>query len=304
MNIHQLEYILAVDQFKSFSKAADYCHVTQATLSAMVKKLEEQLDIVIFDRKASPIVVTENGKEILVQAQQVVAHANALLASSKAIQSKIEGRVKVGIIPTIANSLIPIVLKPILEKYPQLMLELYEVTTNQLMKNLREGKLDMGILSTPIASNDLETMLLYQEPLHVYGHLEGGRKSIKKEELSKQRIFLLQEGHCLRDQIIQWCDLKKNKHLPANLLFESNTFDTLLNLVDEFQGMTLLPELYLRNLSDQRRFHVLEMERGNISREVSLCFYRPYAKWNIVKQFSVEITRLVNQHIRQNNRDS
>lgn len=299
MNIHQLEYILAVDQFKSFSKAADYCHVTQATLSAMVKKLEEQLDIVIFDRKANPIVVTENGKEILVQAQQVVAHAQALLASSKSINSKIEGRLKLGIIPTIANSLMPIILKPILEKYPQLVLEIYEVTTHQLMKNLREGKLDMGILSTPISSNDLETTLLYEEPVHVYGYLDHGKKTIKKEELSKQRIFLLQEGHCLRDQIIQWCDLKKNKHLPPNLLFESNTFDTLLNLVDEFQGMTLLPELYLRNLSDQRKLQVLDMVGGEITREVSLCFYRPYAKWNIVKQLSVDIAQLVNQFIKK-----
>ncbi|MHA8053373.1 LysR substrate-binding domain-containing protein [Aquirufa sp. OSTEICH-129A] len=299
MNIHQLEYILAVDQFKSFSKAADYCHVTQATLSAMVKKLEEQLDIVIFDRKANPIVVTENGREILLQAQQVVAHAHALLASSKSIHNKVEGRVKMGIIPTIANSLMPIILKPLLEKYPQLVLEIYEVTTNQLMKNLREGKLDMGILSTPIASNDLETMLMYHEPLHVYGHLKPGKKSITKEELSRQKIFLLQEGHCLRDQIIQWCDLKKNKHLPSNLFFESNTFDTLLNLVDEFQGMTLLPELYLRNLSAPRQLQVLDIEDGNISREVSLCFYRPYAKWNIVKQFSVDISQLVNQHINQ-----
>lgn len=297
MNIHQLEYILAVDQFKSFSKAADYCHVTQATLSAMVKKLEEQLEIVIFDRKANPIVATENGKEILVQAQQVVAHARALLASSKSINSKIEGRVKLGIIPTIANSLMPIILKPILEKYPQLVLEIYEMTTIQLIKNLREGKLDMGILSTPIASNELETMLLYHEPLHVYGHWSQDKRTIKKVELSKQRIFLLQEWHCLRDQIIQWCDLKKNKHLPPNLLFESNTFDTLLNLVDEFQGMTLLPELYLRNLSDQRHSHLFVLEGGNLSREVSLCFYRPYAKWNILKQFSVEIAHFVNKYI-------
>ena len=124
MNIQQLEYILAVDQFKSFSKAADYCHVTQATLSAMVKKLEEELDIVIFDRKANPIATTENGRAILDKAQQVVAHANALLASSKAINQKIEGRVKMGIIPTIASSLLPMILKHVVEKYPARTLEM------------------------------------------------------------------------------------------------------------------------------------------------------------------------------------
>ena len=297
MNIQQLEYILAVDQFKSFSKAADYCHVTQATLSAMVKKLEEQLDIVIFDRKANPIATTENGREVLVQAQQVVAHANALLSSSKAINQKIEGKVKLGIIPTIASSVLPLIMKPLVEKYPLLHLEIHEVTTNQMIKDLREGKLDVGILSTPIASTDLETEILYVEDLRLYGYLSGGKQQISQSALSQQRIFLLQEGHCLRDQIIQLCDLKKSKSLPANLSVESNTFDTLLNLVDTFQGMTLLPSLYVKQLSEGRKRHLLEINDGSLRREVSICYYRPYAKWNIIRRLQAEITELVRVHL-------
>ncbi len=293
MNIQQLEYILAVDQFKSFSKAADYCHVTQATLSAMVKKLEEQLDIVIFDRKANPIATTENGREVLAQAQQVVAHANALLSSSKAINQKIEGKVKLGIIPTIASSVLPLIMKPLVEKYPLLHLEIHEVTTNQMIKDLREGKLDVGILSTPIAATDLETEILYVEDLILYGYMSSGKKQISQSALSQQRIFLLQEGHCLRDQIIQLCDLKKNKSLPANLSVESNTFDTLLNLVDTFQGMTLLPSLYVQQLSEGRKRHLLEISDGSLRREVSICYYRPYAKWNIIRRLQAEITALV-----------
>jgi LysR family hydrogen peroxide-inducible transcriptional activator len=297
VNIQQLEYILAVDQFKSFSKAADYCHVTQATLSAMVKKLEEQLDIVIFDRKANPIATTENGREVLVQAQQVVAHANALLSSSKAINQKIEGKVKLGIIPTIASSVLPLIMKPLVEKYPLLHLEIHEVTTNQMIKDLREGKLDVGILSTPIASTDLETQILYVEDLRLYGYLSGGKQQISQSALSQQRIFLLQEGHCLRDQIIQLCDLKKSKSLPANLSVESNTFDTLLNLVDTFQGMTLLPSLYVQQLSEGRKRHLLEISDGTLRREVSICYYRPYAKWNIIRRLQAEITELVQGHL-------
>lgn len=294
MNIQQLEYILAVDQFKSFSKAADYCHVTQATLSAMVKKLEEQLDIVIFDRKASPIATTENGREILGQALQVVAHANALLDSSKSINRKMEGKVKLGVIPTIANSLLLIILKPLLEKYPALIFEIQEQTTQQLMKSLLEGKLDLGILSTPISTSDLETELLYKEKLVLYGHVQ--KASIKKAELSQQRFFLLQDGHCLRDQIIQLCELKKNKYLPVNLRFEANTFETLLNLVDDFQGVTILPKLYAEQLSDKRRAAMIELEEGNLEREVSLCYYRPYAKWNIIKRLASDIKELVAVH--------
>jgi LysR family hydrogen peroxide-inducible transcriptional activator len=297
VNIQQLEYILAVDQLKSFSKAADYCHVTQATLSAMVKKLEEQLDIVIFDRKANPIATTENGREVLVQAQQVVAHANALLSSSKAINQKIEGKVKLGIIPTIASSVLPLIMKPLVEKYPLLHLEIHEVTTNQMIKDLREGKLDVGILSTPIASTDLETQRLYVEDLRLYGYLTTGEKQLSKTDLSQQRIFLLQEGHCLRDQIIQLCDLKKHKSLPANLSVESNTFDTLLNLVDTFQGVTLLPSLYVRQLSEGRREHLLHIIDGSLQREVSICYYRPYAKWNIINRLADEISVEVNKQL-------
>jgi LysR family hydrogen peroxide-inducible transcriptional activator len=297
MNIHQLEYILAVDQFKSFSKAADYCHVTQATLSAMVKKLEEQLDIVIFDRKANPIATTENGREIVFQAQQVVAHANALLSSSKAINQKVEGRVKMGVIPTIASSMLPLILKHLVDKYPLLQLEVYEVTTNQMIKDLREGKLDVGILSTPIASTEVETELLYVEDLCVYGYLPQVKRTIAKSELAKQRMFLLQEGHCLRDQIIQLCDLKKNKSLPSNLSVESNTFDTLLNLVDEFSGFTVLPALYVGQLSEVRRSHLIELTDGALTREVSLAYYRPYAKWNILNRLKAEITAKVNERL-------
>ena len=295
MNIQQLEYILAVDQLKSFSKAADYCHVTQATLSAMVKKLEEQLDIVIFDRKANPIATTENGREILIQAQQVVSHAQALLDSSKSINRKIEGKLKLGVIPTIASSLMTIILKPLMEKYPALIFEIHEQTTSQLMKSLQDGKLDLGILSTPIAISDLETELLYKEELVLYGHF--GRKEIKKTELNEQRLFLLQDGHCLRDQIIQLCELKKNKFLPSNLRFESNTFDTLLNLVDDFQGMTFLPKLYSAQLSEARQKRLIPLEEGRLEREISLCYYRPYAKWNVIKRLNTDIQDLVKQHL-------
>jgi LysR family hydrogen peroxide-inducible transcriptional activator len=295
VNIQQLEYILAVDQLKSFSKAADYCHVTQATLSAMVKKLEEQLDIVIFDRKANPIATTENGREILIQAQQVVSHAQALLDSSKAINRKIEGKLKLGVIPTIASSLMSIILKPLMEKYPALIFEIHEQTTSQLMKSLQDGKLDLGILSTPIAISDLETELLYKEELVLYGHF--GRKTIKKTELNEQRLFLLQDGHCLRDQIIQLCELKKNKFLPSNLRFESNTFDTLLNLVDDFQGMTFLPKLYSAQLSEARQKRLIPLEEGRLEREISLCYYRPYAKWNVIKRLNADIQDLVKQHL-------
>jgi LysR family hydrogen peroxide-inducible transcriptional activator len=188
-------------------------------------------------------------------------------------------------------------MKPLVEKYPLLHLEIQELTTNQLIKDLREGKLDVGILSTPIAANDLETNLLYVEDLRLYGYLSTGEKQVSKSALSQQRIFLLQEGHCLRDQIIQLCDLKKQKSLPTNLSVESNTFDTLLNLVDTFQGMTLLPSLYINQLNEQRKKYLVDIKDGSLSREVSMCYYRPYAKWNILHRLQSEITGLIQPHL-------
>jgi LysR family hydrogen peroxide-inducible transcriptional activator len=301
VNIHQLEYILAVNQFNSFSKAADYCHVTQATLSAMVKKLEEELNIVIFDRKTSPISTTKQGLEIILQAQQVVSHAQKLVASAKTRTQKLEGRMKVGIIPTIACSVIPMIAKHLTEKYPLLVLEIYELTTNQLIRDLREGKLDVGILSTPIAAHEMDTQVLFEEELQVYGYVDTPKKIMLKSALANQKIFLLQEGHCLRDQIIQLCELKKNKSLPSNLMVESNTFETLLNLVDVFKGMTVLPSLYINQLSPERKSNLITLSDGQLHREVSLCYYKPYANLPMIQLFGQELKQRIQPFLNHSN---
>lgn len=293
MNIQQLAYIVAVDRFKSFSKAAFYCNVTQATLSAMVKKLEIELDIVIFDRKTTPIITTQNGKEIIEKAQLVVAHADALLASSKALLQKVAGRVRIGIIPTIASSLLPIILKPLLVKFPELFLEIHELTTTTLIQHLKEGKMDIAILSTPISAPEIESNLLYLEYLVVYGHLSNDAKTIDSKDLKNEQVFLLQKGHCLRDQVIELCGLNKSNNFSKNFLFESNTFDTLINLVDQFQGLTVLPKLYTQQMSPERQSKLIELIGGSLQREVSLAFYRPFAKHKINQVLTAEIQRLL-----------
>ncbi|NQW27673.1 MAG: LysR family transcriptional regulator [Flammeovirgaceae bacterium] len=293
MNIQQLAYIVAVDRFKSFSKAAFYCNVTQATLSAMVKKLEIELDIVIFDRKTTPIITTQNGKEIIEKAQLVVAHADALLASSKALLQKVAGRVRIGIIPTIASSLLPIILKPLLVKFPELFLEIHELTTTTLIQHLKEGKMDIAILSTPISAPEIESNLLYLEDLVVYGHLSNDAKTIDSKDLKNEQVFLLQKGHCLRDQVIELCGLNKSNNFSKNFLFESNTFDTLINLVDQFQGLTVLPKLYTQQMSPERQSKLIELIGASLQREVSLAFYRPFAKHKINQVLTAEIQRLL-----------
>jgi LysR family hydrogen peroxide-inducible transcriptional activator len=290
MNLQQLEYILAVDKFKSFSKAADYCNVTQATLSAMVKKLEEELGIILFDRKSQPIVTTEIGKEVLSEAQKVLLHTEKILDIAQKDKKQIAGKAKIGIIPTIAGTLLPKILHPILEKLPHLVLEVKEFTTENIIRKLREGSLDIGILATPLNHTDIEEEILFYEMLIIYGKIPNSKEYLVSTELENEKFWLLEEGNCLRNQSIELCNLQKSHYLPNNLLFEASSFDTLLNMVDELGGLTLIPELYYQNLPENRKQKTAFFQKPIPVREVSLVYYRPFAKISTIQTLA-EIIR-------------
>jgi len=289
MNFQQLEYIIAVDQLKNFSRAAEFCNVTQATLSAMVKKLEEELGISIFDRKSNPIMTTECGSDIIVEAKKVLFHAQQLKTVSKSAFNKIEGKLRVGVIPTVASSLLPIVIKPVLEKFPELQLEISELTTSNIVRLLKNGDIDAGILSTPISNTDLEEEILYYEMLMVYGNLDTSKKYLIPEEINRNNLWLLEEGHCLRDQVLQFCSLKSSDHTPGQLKFEANTFDTLLNMVDSYGGLTLLPELYVKKMNSDQQKKISPFSSPIPVREVSLVYFRPFAKLRLINALANEI---------------
>ena len=293
MNIQQLEYIIAVDRLKSFTKAAEYCHVTQATLSAMVRKLEEELGVIIFDRKQTPILTTDIGLKILHEAHIITAHSRILKESASNEQLAVEGNIKIGIIPTIANALLPKIIKAILVKYPNLHLEIFEINTYTIIEQLRDGRIDLGILSTPIDSTGMEEEILYYETLLVYGEVDKQKEYIIPDELKNHKVWLLEEGHCLREQFINLCSLKKKEIEPNNLSFEANSFDTLLNMVDEFGGLTLIPELYYQTLSEEKKKKVCFFHSPIPVREVSLIYFRPYAKKHIILAISDLIKTLI-----------
>lgn len=301
MNLQQLEYIVAVGELRSFSRAAEYCHVTQATLSAMVKKLEEELEVVIFDRKANPILVTDLGKEVILQAKKVLFEAQELKSISQINKNKIEGSIKIGIIPTVANTLLPKILKKILKKFPQLQLHINELTTQNILKQLREGRIDVGILATPLGREDIEENILYYEMLMVYGTLENDKKYLLPEQLKEHKIWMLEEGHCLREQTIQLCSLEKKKEIPENFTFEANSFETLLNMVDHFGGLTLIPELYYQTLSTNRKKKVSFFQSPIPVREISLVYFRPFAKHRIINALTEEIKEIIRPELMSEN---
>lgn len=293
MNIRQLEYVLAVDKFRNFSRAAEYCHVTQATLSAMIKKLEDQLDIVIFDRKSNPILTTEEGKEILEEAEKIIQHANLLVDRATSMKGKVEGEIKIGIIPTIAGCLLPKIIRPLMEEFPRLKLEFKEITTENILHQLKTGQLDAGIVATPLSDKDIEENILFYEALMVYGDRDQDKRFMMPDEIKEHKIWMLEEGHCLREQFIKLCSLRKKDILPENLKFQANSFETLLNLVDEFGGLTLIPELYFNLISEEKKKKVTFFNQPIPVREVSMVYFRPYARTRTINAISSLITRQI-----------
>lgn len=294
MNLQQLEYLIAVDKSGSFSKAAELCFVTQATLSTMVKRLEEELDIVLFDRSSSPVLATDAARPIIELAQRAVAAVNDIRDVSGVMKGKVEGRIKLGVIPTVANSVLPLIMKSLLEKYPDVVLEIREITTQSILKQLKSGEIDVGLLSTPIKEGEgFVEQVLYYEALFVYGKpVSRVKKFVMPKEIVKEKVWLLEEGHCLREQFLNLCSLKK-KRMGDQLIFESNSFDTLLNMADEFGGLTVLPELYVRSMSPERKKKVFQFVAPYPVREISLVVSRPFVKARLVQVLADEIKRVI-----------
>lgn len=289
MNIQQLEYIVALDKLKSFSKAAEACYITQATLSTMVKKLEEELDLVIFDRKTNPIIITDEGKEILQEAKKVLFHAQNLKRVAAESKGRIEGELKLGIIPTIAGNLLHRVIPAILEKYPMLTLHIQELPTALLVQKLKLGEIDAGILSTPLPSSEMEEEVLYYEQLMVYGKLKKAAiKYLTPKDIANENVWLLEQGNCLSSQIKNVCALNR-KNINPNLKYHPNSFESLINMVDNFQGLTVIPELYYKDLNAEKKKNVNKFKPPFPVREVSLVFHRPFAKFRLIEAVAKEI---------------
>jgi len=293
MNLQQLEYLVALDRHKSFSKAAEACFITQATLSTMIRRLEQELDLVLFDRKTSPVITTDDGKEILKVAKKILYHSERLRQRSSEIRGVVEGDLRLGVIPTVAANLLHRILPLLLKKYPRLIIHVQEVTTATILSKLKNNELDAGIISTPLSLLDLESELLYYEKLLVYGSGSAPRQRFSSpHELSKEQLWLLEKGNCISDQILNVCQLAEKKRIQ-NLHFQPNSFDSLLNIVDEMKGLTLIPELYVLDLDRARKKNVHDFVAPFPVREISLVYARPYARQRVLAAVTETIRKTI-----------
>ncbi|MBB3698341.1 LysR family transcriptional regulator [Flammeovirga yaeyamensis] len=288
MTITQIEYIIAVDQYQSFSAAAEACFVTQPTLSMQIKKLEELLDVVIFDRGKQPIIPTEIGKKIIEQGKIVLQESKKIDDIILQHKGEISGELKLGVIPTLAPYLLPLFVGDISRKYPNLKLIVKELQTEEIISQLNKDLIDVGLLVTPINENGIHELPLLYEEIMVYtnpNYKFEGQLEVSLNDVASPDIWLLSAGHCFRDQMINLCSYQRTNKMNSSLpiSYESGSLETLIRLVDKEGGFTLLPELAVDLLPEDGKDQIRTFVEERPMREVSLVYARNFAKASLIK---------------------
>ncbi|MGO4816925.1 hydrogen peroxide-inducible genes activator [Flavobacterium sp. W22_SRS_FP1] len=284
MTITQLKYVLAVAEHKNFTLAAEKCFVTQPTLSMQIQKIEEELNILIFDRSKKPIQLTDIGQKIVNQAKNIVNEAGRIQDIVEQQKGFVGGEFRLGIIPTIMPTLLPMFLNNFIKKYPKVKLIIEELNTVEIITKLNNGHLDAAIASTPLMEEKIKEVVLYFEPFVAYipeGHRDFHKEEIEVADLNLDEILLLQDGHCFRDGILNLC--KNNPKNDFNhFKIESGSFETLIKLADEGLGTTLLPYLHTLDLKEVDKLKLRNFKEPRPAREVSLIFPKSELKIQII----------------------
>ena len=284
MTITQLQYVLAVAEYKNFTLAAEKCFVTQPTLSMQIQKIEEELDIQIFDRTKKPIQLTDIGLKIVNQAKNIVNEADRIQDIVQHQKGFIGGDFRIGIIPTIMPTLLPMFLNNFIKKYPKVNLIIEELNTDEIITKLNNGHLDAAIAATPLNEDKIKEIVLYFEPFVAYipeNNSIYNKKEIEVSDLNLDEILLLQDGHCFRDGILNLCK-NVSKSERSNFQIESGSFETLIKLADEGLGITLLPFLHTLDLSEKNKTKLRHFKEPKPAREVSLIYPKTELKIHII----------------------
>lgn len=297
MNLQQLEYIVALDIHRNHAKAADHCHVTQPTLSMMVKKLEGELGVKIFE-KGHPLKPSAAGEVIIGRARQILQEIKKLKEFVRNEKESIEGEFRLGVIPTLAPYLLPRFLNEFLDKHPGTSFTVMEMQTEEIVKNLKSGRLDVGILVTPLEDREVREIPVFYEPILLYTSQSQKyyqQEKVSLKSLATENLLLLEEGHCFRGQVMNLCPAKgKRSHHQLN--YQSGSFETLKAMVDNNYGYTLIPELAV----DTRRKQVKHFTSPEPVREVSLAVQVGFVKEMLLIKLREAILKSIPVHFRKN----
>jgi LysR family hydrogen peroxide-inducible transcriptional activator len=295
MTITQLYYVLAVAENQNFTKAAEKCFVTQPTLSMQIQKLEDQLDVQIFDRSKKPIELTEVGKKIVTQARNIVNESYRIQDIVDQQKGFIGGEFKLGIIPTVMPTLLPMFLKSFIKKHPKVKLKIEELTTEEIITRIKEGHLDAAIAATPLEDESIKERVLYFEPFVCYipkGHRLHTNKKIDVSDLDVNDMLLLEDGHCFRDGVINLCKVFKD-HTDDQFQLESGSIETLIKLSNEGLGMTLLPYLHTLDINEKTKSQLHFFNEPSPAREVSLIYHKSELKMQIIEALQDVISGII-----------
>ena len=274
MTLTQLEYIVALDTHRHFALAAEKCFITQPTLSMQIQKLEEELGVKIFDRTKQPVIPTEIGTNIIRQARITLREAHLIKQMINDQKDTLSGDLRMGIIPTLAPYLLPSLYKSMQDKYPQLNLIIKESITEDVIYELKNNRLDCGIVVTPLKDPSIKEDILFYEELFVYVSKKNalsGKKYVLASEINPNELWLLEEGHCFRSQVLNICELKKSSDF--HFKYETGNIETLKRMVDKSNGITILPELAVMEFSKARLKLVKRLKQPSPAREVSPVSY-------------------------------
>ena len=249
MNLRDLKYIIAVAETRHFGKAAERCFVSQPTLSGQIKKLEEELEVTLFERTNRSVEITPVGTAILTHARVILEQADLIQQLARAHQDPLAGALRIGVIPTLSPYLMPLILMPLRKRYPQMKLVLSEELTDSLLERLRNHEIDAALLATPVAEQDFETLTLFDEPFWIAyprRHPFYIKDKITLRDLGNENLLLLAEGHCLAEQAMEVCHIRERQVQGEMADLRASSLETLIQLVGAGFGITLVPALAMR----------------------------------------------------------
>lgn len=303
MNIQQFQYILAVAEHRHFETSAEKCFVSQSTLSTMISKFEDEIGIKIFDRSVKPVEITKEGEIIIEQLKNITNEINHLNEIVKEIKGEIKGKIIIGCIPTVAPFLLPLFLKDFSNQYPDLTIEVREKTTEEIVRQLKSRELDIGILSSPLKESEIIEEHLYDESFILFDTSNrNSNQTVKIGDLELNNFWLLEEGHCMRDQVLDICELGQAEfNTTANINFKSGSIDSLLRFVKSTKGKTIIPLLSLIDFPESDKKHLRFFAPSIPHRSIALVHHVHFPKKKIFNLLKAEIIQKVEPKIQDLN---
>lgn len=304
ITLTQLEYIVAIDEYRHFATAAEKCFVTQPTLSMQIKKLEDELGVIIFDRSRQPVVPTDLGAKLIEQARMTLSATQRIKEIIQEEQQEVEGTLKIGIIPTLAPYLLPVFIGPYIRKYPAVKVEVEELVSEEIIRRLKRDMLDVGLFVTPYHDEKIVERPVFYEEMLVYAHPDSEllkKKEVGHEDIVTSDIWMLGNGHCFRNQVVNLCEMSASQHKNLPFEFESNSLETLMRIVDVEGGFTLIPELPC-NICRRKKKQVRSIANTKPLREVSVIYSRHFTKQRLITLLCDEIKSVVPAHMLKRDR--